>query len=450
MFFAKGNNAKAQGGVKTCTELSPAKTNNIRGQISAAAFDKIGNSRIITGKVIDADGNPVPFATIQIKNTEKFLSADQNGDYSIKIHSGDILIISAASFKEAKVTAGTNALITTVMEKMGGQLLGDVLTGGLSYSEADQYIAPGIHNYIASIQVKDDISGISINKAKIIVTKSNTSYSDTAFTDKKGGYKLKGIKRYENYFIKVEADGYETNEFSINANDFNDRKKEWEVLLRKEQVEPIKSTVKISGDLEKPILLRGGILFRTEDAPIYVVDGTIMLNLNDINPDNVESVNILKGPEATALFGPKGANGAIIITTRKVKEKTLKEVVVSSESGTRRMAGMVGIVGVSGSKLITVKPDPVVKEDNEIKIYPNPVQHGNTINISLKLKQTSLYQIQIIDVQGRIVLQKQINVNTKEVTEKIFPDSRWSSGVYYINIIDNKNQLISKTSFRFQ
>ena len=50
--------------------------------------------------------------------------------------------------------------------------------------------------------------------------------------------------------------------------------------------------------------------------PIYVVDGTIT-NKNAVNMDDIENVNILKGPAATALYGSQGGNGAVIITTRR-------------------------------------------------------------------------------------------------------------------------------------
>lgn len=53
--------------------------------------------------------------------------------------------------------------------------------------------------------------------------------------------------------------------------------------------------------------------------PIYVVDGTIT-NKNAVNMDDVQSVNVLKGPAATALYGSQGGNGAVIITTRSAKD----------------------------------------------------------------------------------------------------------------------------------
>lgn len=67
------------------------------------------------------------------------------------------------------------------------------------------------------------------------------------------------------------------------------------------------------------VRLRGENGFGVGSGAIYVVDGTIMTNNSDINPDDVEDVSVLQGPAAAALFGPDGANGAIVITTKKAK-----------------------------------------------------------------------------------------------------------------------------------
>ena len=66
------------------------------------------------------------------------------------------------------------------------------------------------------------------------------------------------------------------------------------------------------------IVLRGTTSYndRAGSEPIYVVDGTIT-NKNAVNMDDIESINVLKGPAATALYGSQGGNGAVIITTRR-------------------------------------------------------------------------------------------------------------------------------------
>jgi TonB-linked SusC/RagA family outer membrane protein len=77
------------------------------------------------------------------------------------------------------------------------------------------------------------------------------------------------------------------------------------------------SAMKLSSTGE--IRLRGTDGFGTGSGIIYVVDGTIITNSNDINMDEVEDINVLSGPAASAILGEQGANGAIIITTKKAK-----------------------------------------------------------------------------------------------------------------------------------
>ncbi|MGF2413418.1 MAG: VIT domain-containing protein, partial [Ferruginibacter sp.] len=70
---------------------------------------------------------------------------------------------------------------------------------------------------------------------------------------------------------------------------------------------------------ETMIRLRGANSLGTGSAPLYVVDGTIMSGANDINVDDIEDVTVLQGPAAAALFGPDGANGAIVMNTKRAK-----------------------------------------------------------------------------------------------------------------------------------
>lgn len=65
------------------------------------------------------------------------------------------------------------------------------------------------------------------------------------------------------------------------------------------------------------IRLRGATGIGTGESVIYVVDGTILTNSSDLNPDDVENISVLQGPAAAAQFGSQGANGAIVITTKR-------------------------------------------------------------------------------------------------------------------------------------
>lgn len=68
---------------------------------------------------------------------------------------------------------------------------------------------------------------------------------------------------------------------------------------------------------ETEVRLRGASGFGSGQGAIYVVDGTILPNSDDINLDDIENISILQGPAASAQFGSQGANGAIVITLKK-------------------------------------------------------------------------------------------------------------------------------------
>lgn len=65
------------------------------------------------------------------------------------------------------------------------------------------------------------------------------------------------------------------------------------------------------------IRIRGAISLTTDNDPLYVVDGVPTANPNDIDMDNVASINVLKGPNATALYGQRGDAGVVVITTKR-------------------------------------------------------------------------------------------------------------------------------------
>jgi TonB-linked SusC/RagA family outer membrane protein len=81
------------------------------------------------------------------------------------------------------------------------------------------------------------------------------------------------------------------------------------------------------------IRLRGGNGFSTGAGVLYVVDGTILPNSNDLNMDDVEDISVLSGPSAAAILGAQGANGAIIITTKKAKVSGTKNFGVEVNAG---------------------------------------------------------------------------------------------------------------------
>lgn len=447
MFF-KGNNASAQTNTKPPTELSPVKNMDIRGEVMTVGGIKRDDSRMITGKVTDMEGNPVPFASIGRKGANTGVSANAQGEYVIKVYPNTVLSIFAAGFKSIEVPVGTQKNLNTLMEKAAPVFLGDVvIISDLLHGEPDN------QKLVAILEVKDEATNKFIPNASVMMNYGSSR--DTFLTDKKGIHKLKGLKNYEKYFIKITADGYDPNEFTIDAKDFKDRKKEWQVLLKKKKTQPIRST-NVGKAGSQNIIRMGAVQdFVANKEPLYVVDGNIMPNGTAVNPDDIDNIKVLQGPAAAALFGIDGSNGAIVITTRKVKEIKLKEVVVNSEFGTRRMmlGGMTGAMTFTSQDSLLGETITTVKTilTDSIKVYPNPVQRSNDFSVQLKLKQPgNNYSLLITDAAGRVLLQQKFNAHAKHHTEKITGDGRWAAGIYYIRVFDTQNKLISKSSFVFQ
>ncbi len=68
------------------------------------------------------------------------------------------------------------------------------------------------------------------------------------------------------------------------------------------------------------IRIRGAISLTSDDDPLYVLDGVPIDNPNDIDMDNIASVDVLKGPTATALYGQRAASGVVVLQSIKAKK----------------------------------------------------------------------------------------------------------------------------------
>lgn len=65
------------------------------------------------------------------------------------------------------------------------------------------------------------------------------------------------------------------------------------------------------------LVLRGGTNLDGSGSPLVIIDGQIRGGLNDINPDDIESMDILKDAGATAIYGARASNGVVLVTTKK-------------------------------------------------------------------------------------------------------------------------------------
>src|SRR5258705_4017281 len=223
------------------------------------------NSRKITGQVRD-DTGPVAFATVTETNTTNSVTSDVNGNFSITI-TGNQLTISAVDHQPQTYTVtGTSAAIT--LARNTGQLQEVVVTAlGIRRTRNQvPYAAQQVSgNEVSKNRRSNFITNLSGKVAGLDIKQTNTLGGSTNAV-------IRGFKSIigDNQALFV-VDGVPFN--NANNNTANQR----------------------TG--------RGGYDYGNAAA--------------DINPDDIESITVLKGAAASALYGSQGANGVILITTKK-------------------------------------------------------------------------------------------------------------------------------------
>ncbi len=79
------------------------------------------------------------------------------------------------------------------------------------------------------------------------------------------------------------------------------------------------TTTEGSPDAEMRIRVRGGGSITGDNTPLFIVDGFPVNSINDIAPNDIESIDVLKDASSTAIYGSRGANGVVIVTTKSGK-----------------------------------------------------------------------------------------------------------------------------------
>src|SRR5436190_640150 len=232
--------------------------------LCAVAF---AQTRTITGQVKDIKGDPVPFANISIKGTNTGVSADISGNFKIDARTGQVLVVSSTSFAEQEVTIGESPTLTITLQPQGN--LQEVVVTALGIRRTRNQLP-----YAAQ-----QITGDEVNKTRT----SN-------FVQNLSG-KVSGLE--------------------------------------------IRQTNTLGGSTN--VVVRGVKSFVGNNQALFVVDGVPFNNDNtnsanqttgrggydygsaaaDINPDDIESITVLKGAAASALYGSRGNNGVVLITTKK-------------------------------------------------------------------------------------------------------------------------------------
>lgn len=235
----------------------------------------------IAGTVRNASNAPVENATVTVKETKRATTTNAQGMFSIVAAEGQTLSISVVGFQSQEVRLGKQATLNITLKDANDQMENVVVTA-LGIKREEKSLA-----YSTTVVKGDQL------------TEAVSSNWTDALSGKVAGLNL-----------------VRSNSGPTGSN---------KIILRGEN--------NLTGDNEALIVVDGVVINqgsgRRSANASDVTYGTGSDNmpadygsgLNDINPEDIESVTVLKGPGAAALYGQRGANGAIIITTKSGSSK---------------------------------------------------------------------------------------------------------------------------------
>lgn len=237
----------------------------------AASLWEAGAQNQVGGTVYDTDKSVTMMgATVSVEGKQVFATTDQDGKFSILAEPGDVLLVQFMGYRDSRVTVGTAAVYEVVLAPDSQALSESVVTAlgmtrekrSLGYAvvdlSGDELNQSQSNNWLGGMEGK--VPGVQFNKASGPMSSTRVIV--------RGDPSLSG-----NGSALFVVDGV-----------------------------PIESGM---------IANASGSTYTSQDSPIDFGD-----NGSDLNPDDIESVTVLKGAAATALYGSRAGNGAVIITTK--------------------------------------------------------------------------------------------------------------------------------------
>ncbi|MFR0678306.1 SusC/RagA family TonB-linked outer membrane protein [Dysgonomonas mossii] len=229
----------------------------------------IVQAQTVTGIVKDANNEPIIGASVAVKGTTTGTLTDTEGNYKISAGSNSVLVFSFIGYTSKEVPVGSQKVIDVTLEE-SSQQLDEVVVTALGMSRDKKALG-----YAVTELKGDEIS------------RTNSVSPVAALQGKVAGVQ-----------INMGSSGPQSS---------------------------------------SRILIRGNSSLGKNNQPIFVIDGVIIDNditdgvewgpgmdfgndLKNLNSDDFESVSVLKGAAATALYGSRAANGVVLITTKKGKQ----------------------------------------------------------------------------------------------------------------------------------
>ena len=223
----------------------------------------------IKGRVTDASGEPVIGANVVQKGTTNGTITDLNGDFTLTVSQGAVLQVSFIGYKQQEVSLKNGQAQVTVVLKDDAELLDEVVVVGYGTMK------------------KRDLSGAVSQIKSDDLMKGNPTDLSKGLAGKIAGVQVNQSDGAPGGGISIQIRG--TNSFSTNS---------------------------------QPLYIVDGVPFDTGDTPASDTNNSQNKSnpLAFINPHDIQSIDVLKDASSTAIYGARGANGVIIVTTKSGKE----------------------------------------------------------------------------------------------------------------------------------
>ena len=134
-------------------------------------------------------------------------------------------------------------------------------------------------------------------------------------------------------------------------------------------------------DADVKIRVRGGSSITQDNSPLYIVDGFPVESINDIPSSEIQSIDVLKDAFSTAIYGSRGANGVVIVTTKSAEKGQRVSVKFNTYYGLKKMANAGAIVAMDPENFVKFQYELGVIRDN-LSSYYEPY-FGNFTDIDL-------------------------------------------------------------------
>ena len=237
--------------------------------------------RTITGTVLSDDNTPMQGASVTIKGRTDGTQTDVNGKFSVSANTGDVLVITAVGFSSQQFTIGTSSSVAITLKRDDSKLE-EVVVTALGIKKEKRALGYAVSDLNATELMKNKNTNIVNSLAGKVpgvnITQFGGSAGAGASITIRGGNSTSEGRQNQPLFV-VDGVIYD-------------------------------NSTTVTGNTGTDGMSRSNTTFSSR--------------IMDINPEDIESMSILKGSGAAALYGSRAADGVVIITTKKGSSGAVK------------------------------------------------------------------------------------------------------------------------------